>query len=81
MSDEGKVKLDQSGTKLGTVSNHHLYIECSCGHSTQLAVSDLLTRHRPETPIRALIAKMTCRKRGTRKINTYELFYKTPKLT
>ena len=76
MSDDGKVKLEQSGTKLGTVRDHHLSIECSCGHSAQLAIADLLERHRPESTIRSLLVKMKCRKCGTLKINGYELFYK-----
>ena len=78
MSDEDKIKLDQSGTKLGTVSSHYLHIECSCGHNAHLAIADLLERHRPATPLRSLIAKMRCRKCGTRKINDFRLFWKAP---
>lgn len=60
------LRLD--GRRLGLLGGTTLQVECSCGHSSQVSVSDLVSRHGREIRVRDAVTSMRCAGCGGRHI-------------
>ena len=60
------LRLD--GRRLGLLGGTTLQVECRCGHSSQVPVVDLVSRHGRETRVRDAVTSMRCAGCGERHI-------------
>ena len=60
------LRLD--GRRLGVLGGTALQVECRCGHSSQVRVADLVSRHGREARVRDVVATMNCASCGGRHI-------------
>jgi hypothetical protein len=49
-------------TKLGVIETNHLVLECQCGHSKLVSVTDLLMRLSPEMTVKEVAARANGRR-------------------
>ena len=62
-------------TKLETISNNHISLFCRCGHSSMIAVKDLLKVKPPEMTIHQVAQKAKCRVCGAVGSEDFRLHY------
>lgn len=65
------------GTLLASVPKHHLYLECSCGHRGDVAISTLIERLKPDATFGQAVKAVKCSNcRGVGKVREYRLIFR-----
>ena len=64
-----------SMTQLKTISNNHMSLQCSCGHSKLVSVKELIGRLSPTTTIYEVARKAKCSHCGTKGAVDFRLHY------
>lgn len=62
-------------TKLETISNNHMSLECRCGHSSLISVKELIGRLSPTSSIYEVARKAKCSHCGTKGAVDFRLHY------
>jgi hypothetical protein len=62
-------------TKLETISNNHISLECVCGHGSMISVAELLKTLKPDTTIFQVAGNARCRNRGRKGATDFRLHY------
>ena len=62
-------------TKLASISNNHIAVLCQCGHSANLAVSQLIARYGTAKSVGEVSKKFRCGKCGARGQNTFRIIF------
>lgn len=62
-------------TKLETISNNHISLECICGHGSMISISDLLKKLRPDITIHQVAGNARCKSCGRRGATDFRLHY------
>lgn len=66
--------LHLDGRRLGLLGSTMLQVSCSCGHSGQVPVAELVSRHGSAARVRDVVASMRCRSCGEQRIQ--EVFWR-----
>jgi hypothetical protein len=67
--------LKRGGTKLQTVPNHTIHIECACGHTAGVTVAALIVRLGAAATVADAVGRVRCSRCGAKSVKTYRLTY------
>lgn len=70
-----QVKLRSGGTRLTTISEHNVWVDCECGRAAPIRVADVLAQPDPPKTVGELLAKARCRRCGRRAPDRYRIVY------
>ena len=62
-------------TKLSSIADNHLVLNCCCGHVGQIAVSDLIEVHCGDVNVDAIERAARCRRCRTKSITSMQIIY------
>jgi len=70
-----KPTLKSNGTRLETIYNHQIWIECACGRAAPVRVSDLLALDKPPQTVDDVVTKARCSRCGAIRVKRYQIVY------
>ena len=62
-------------TKLSSIADNHLFLNCRCGHVGQIAVSGLIEVHGGDVSVDAIERAARCRRCRTKSITSMQIIY------
>ena len=62
-------------TKLSSIADNHLVLNCRCGHVGQIAVSGLIEAHGGDVSVDAIERAARCRRCMTKSITSMQIIY------
>ena len=62
-------------TKLASISNNHIAIQCQCGHAANISVAHLIARYGTEMSVHEVSQKFRCGKCGARVQNSHRIIF------
>ena len=62
-------------TALRTIKNNHMSLFCACGHSSMVAVKELLKTLKPETTIYQVADRARCTRCGQKSYKDFRLHF------
>ena len=69
------VQIKRGGTRLTTIPNHAIWMECACGRAAPVRVADLLATDKPPVTVAEVIERVRCSGCGVRGAKDYRIVY------
>ena len=73
-----EVMLKSEGTRLSTIHSHVLWLNCACGRSASVRVSELLALKSPPVTVGDVVVKARCTGCGQINVQSCEIVHETP---
>ncbi len=67
--------LKSEGTRLSTIHSHVLWLNCACGRSASVRVSELLALKSPPVTVSDVVAKARCTGCGQIDVKSCQIVY------
>ncbi len=67
--------LKRGGTRLTTITNHQIWIECSCGRDAPVRVSDVLAGSNPPETVADVVTRVRCSQCGVTGAKDFRIVY------
>lgn len=68
-------QIKRGGTRLSTLPQHVLWLECRCGRNAPVRVSALLAMDEPPAIVADAVARVRCSHCGQRNVKHYRIVY------
>jgi len=69
------VQIKRGGTRLTTIPNHAIWIECACGRAAPVRVADLLAKETPPETVADVVARVRCSRCGVKAAKDFRIVY------
>ena len=68
-------QLKRGGTRLKTITSHQIWIDCACGRSAPVRVSDVLAGPNPPETVADVVTRVRCSGCGATGAKSYSIVY------
>jgi hypothetical protein len=67
--------LKRGGTRLSSITQHTIWVECACGRAAPLVVADLLALPNPPETVADAVSRARCGSCGAHNVKEYRISY------
>jgi hypothetical protein len=69
------VQIKRGGTRLTTIRNHVIWMECACGRAAPVRVADLLAAKTPPETVAEVVERVRCSGCGVKSAKDFRIVY------
>lgn len=68
-------QIKRGGTRLTTIPNHAIWMECACGRAAPVRVANLLATDKPPMTVADVVARVRCSRCGVKGTKDFRIIY------
>lgn len=68
-------QIERGGTRLTTIPNHAIWMECACGRAAPVCIASLLATGKPPITVADVVARVRCSRCGVKGASEFRIVY------